>query len=136
MAPIDSPGSRPGAGVHLVSRRAALRMAGAAALTLPASPLLATPLPNNIIGVFSSSARELDWREEPFTLGVASGAPRPDGFVLWTRLAPDALSANPTGGIRDGDREICYEIADEPSFRRIVQRGPAFRIRLRAFRPP
>ncbi len=24
----------------------------------------------------------------PFTLGVASGDPAPDGFVLWTRLAP------------------------------------------------
>ena len=23
----------------------------------------------------------------PFTLGVASGQPSPDGFVLWTRLA-------------------------------------------------
>ena len=25
----------------------------------------------------------------PFTLGVASGDPTPDGIVLWTRLAPD-----------------------------------------------
>ncbi len=24
----------------------------------------------------------------PFTLGVASGDPSPDGFVIWTRLAP------------------------------------------------
>jgi phosphodiesterase/alkaline phosphatase D-like protein len=24
----------------------------------------------------------------PFTLGVASGDPAPDGFVIWTRLAP------------------------------------------------
>ncbi len=24
----------------------------------------------------------------PFALGVASGAPRPDGVVVWTRLAP------------------------------------------------
>jgi alkaline phosphatase D len=28
----------------------------------------------------------------PFTLGVASGDPTPDGFVLWTRLAPDPLA--------------------------------------------
>jgi alkaline phosphatase D len=27
----------------------------------------------------------------PFTLGVASGDPSPDGFVLWTRLAPIPL---------------------------------------------
>ncbi|MES2106982.1 MAG: alkaline phosphatase, partial [Pseudomonadota bacterium] len=25
----------------------------------------------------------------PFTLGVASGSPRPDSVVLWTRLLPD-----------------------------------------------
>lgn len=32
----------------------------------------------------------------PFSLGVASGDPSPDGFVLWTRLAPDPLA--PRGG--------------------------------------
>ena len=25
---------------------------------------------------------------DPFTLGVASGMPRPDSVVIWTRLAP------------------------------------------------
>src|SRR2546430_16787434 len=29
---------------------------------------------------------------DPFTLGVASGDPLPDGVVLWTRLAPDPLA--------------------------------------------
>jgi alkaline phosphatase D len=33
----------------------------------------------------------------PFTLGVASGYPRVDGAVLWTRLAPDLLA--PAGGM-------------------------------------
>lgn len=28
------------------------------------------------------------WRADPFSLGVASGMPRPDSVVLWTRLAP------------------------------------------------
>jgi alkaline phosphatase D len=27
----------------------------------------------------------------PFTLGVASGNPAPDGVVLWTRLTPEKL---------------------------------------------
>src|SRR5262245_32872916 len=35
---------------------------------------------------------------DPFTLGVASGDPTPEGIVLWTRLAPDP--ANP-GRLRD-----------------------------------
>ena len=30
----------------------------------------------------------------PFTLGVASGDPSPDGVVLWTRLAPDPLHSS------------------------------------------
>ena len=28
----------------------------------------------------------------PFTLGVASGSPKDDSMVLWTRLAPDPLN--------------------------------------------
>lgn len=29
--------------------------------------------------------------EYPFQLGIASGDPLPDGFVIWTRLAPRPL---------------------------------------------
>ena len=35
----------------------------------------------------------------PFTLGVASGDPTADGFVLWTRLAPDPLAPGGAGGM-------------------------------------
>ena len=35
----------------------------------------------------------------PFTLGVASGDPTPDGVVLWTRLAPDPLAPDGRGGM-------------------------------------
>ncbi|HEV8388786.1 MAG TPA: alkaline phosphatase D family protein [Dongiaceae bacterium] len=129
MAPTDSPKTRTRVGAQLLTRRAALRMAGAAALALPASRLLAAPLPTIAIRVATPTARQFDWRDDPFTLGVASGAPRSDGFVLWTRLAPDPLSADPAGGVPDrpegGDREIKYEIADDPAFRRISQRGTA-----------
>ena len=44
----------------------------------------------------------------PFSLGVASGDPLPDGIVLWTRLAPDAARgrrhADGAGRGRLGDR--------------------------------
>ena len=30
-------------------------------------------------------------RSDPFTLGVASGDPVPDGVVLWTRLGEEAV---------------------------------------------
>ena len=123
MAPTDSPGDE--SGTRLLTRRAALRMAGAATLILPATPLLAASLSNSTTHAFAPSARQFDWKDDPFTLGVASGAPRPDGFVLWTRLAPDPLSAEPTGGMTGGDREIAYEIADDPGFQRIAQKGRA-----------
>ena len=39
------------------------------------------------------NARAADWpRDNPFTLGVASGDPLPTGVVLWTRLAPKRSS--------------------------------------------
>ena len=65
------------------------------------------------------------WTADPFSLGVASGAPRPDGFVLWTRLAPDPLSANPStpGGMTGGDVPVAYEIAGDETMRDIVRRG-------------
>ena len=45
----------------------------------------------------------------PFTLGVASGDPWPDGFVLWTRLAPEPLALDGCAGrhpdqLRDRER--------------------------------
>ena len=41
----------------------------------------------------------------PFTLGVASGDPVPDGVVLWTRLAPDPLV--PGGGMPGHATWVC-----------------------------
>jgi alkaline phosphatase D len=63
----------------------------------------------------------------PFSLGVASGAPRPFGVVLWTRLAPDPLSADPAtpGGMSGGDVQVAYEVAADPAMRDIVRRGTA-----------
>ena len=37
--------------------------------------------------------------QTPFTLGVASGDPAPDGFVIWTRLAPEPLAPDGRGGL-------------------------------------
>ena len=62
--------------------------------------------------------------DTPFTLGVASGCPRPDGFVLWTRLAPDPLAADGAGGLR-GDVPVTWEIAADDRMARVVQRGVA-----------
>jgi alkaline phosphatase D len=68
------------------------------------------------------------WRAgDPFSLGVAAGAPRPDGFVLWTRLAPEPLSNDPEtpGGMHGGDVGVGYEIAADAAMHDIVRRGQA-----------
>ncbi|MEZ0496693.1 alkaline phosphatase [Sphingomonas sp. IW22] len=60
---------------------------------------------------------------DPFTLGVAAGDPSPDGFVLWTRLAPDPQS--PDGGMPPIDVPVRWEVAEDSAFRRIVRAGSA-----------
>jgi alkaline phosphatase D len=101
-----------------IDRRRFVGGAGAGLIGLIAAP-----------AVFSGAfAQERRWSGgDPFSLGVASGAPRPDGFVLWTRLAPDPLSPDPAtpGGMTGGDVPVTYEIAGDPAMRDIVRRGIA-----------
>ncbi len=58
----------------------------------------------------------------PFTLGVASGAPLPDGAVLWTRLAPDPAAG---GGMSPQDVVTRWEVAADDSFSEVVDSGEA-----------
>ncbi|MFZ5461974.1 MAG: alkaline phosphatase D family protein [Pseudomonadota bacterium] len=75
-------------------------LSGAAVLLLPACASgVATPA----------------WRDYPFSLGVASGSPLPDGVVLWTRLLPA-----PPGAVA-----VRWELARDEHFRDIVQSGAA-----------
>jgi alkaline phosphatase D len=59
--------------------------------------------------------------DNPFTLGVASGYPTPDGFTLWTRLAPQPFEAG--GGLPSAAVQVQWEIAHDDRFRHLVQRG-------------
>jgi alkaline phosphatase D len=56
----------------------------------------------------------------PFTLGVASGDPLPDGVVLWTRLTP--MPTDPAAMPAD-DVTVAWELARDESFREVVQCG-------------
>jgi alkaline phosphatase D len=47
---------------------------------------------------------------DPFSLGVASGDPTPDGVVLWTRLAPDPLNG---GGMPARPVPVRWQIATD-----------------------
>ncbi|RZT15105.1 alkaline phosphatase D [Kribbella sp. VKM Ac-2569] len=60
-----------------------------------------------------------------FALGVASGDPRPDGFVLWTRLAPTPLAVDGHGGMPAGEVPVQWEVAEDSRFRNVVRRGLA-----------
>ncbi|MBF6253255.1 alkaline phosphatase D family protein [Nocardia farcinica] len=65
------------------------------------------------------------WSDDPFTLGVASGDPAPDGVVLWTRLAPDPFAPDGHGGMMNAPVSVDYEVAHDEQFRSVVQRGTA-----------
>lgn len=62
---------------------------------------------------------------DPFTLGVASGEPSPDGMVIWTRLAPVPLADDGLGGMPWRMVDVEWEIATDERFRGIEQRGMA-----------
>lgn len=76
---------------------------------------------------FMSSGNQRLWATPvfdsyPFTLGVASGDPLPDGIVLWTRLAPKPLEG---GGLPHVAIDVEWEIAADELFHQPVQRGRA-----------
>ena len=62
-------------------------------------------------------------RSDPFTLGVASGDPEPDGFVLWTRLAPTPLAEDGLGGMPSRPVAVEWELSLDERFKRVVRRG-------------
>ena len=62
----------------------------------------------------------ISWDTDPFVLGVASGSPAMDGFVLWTRL-PGA----PRGFEAFKSVPVNYEIAADEAMKRIVRKGQA-----------
>ena len=58
--------------------------------------------------------------KDPFTLGVASGDPLPDGVVLWTRLAPDPLAG---GGMGASPVDVEWLIARDDAMKDVVRSG-------------
>ncbi|MGW5878171.1 alkaline phosphatase D family protein [Nocardiopsis terrae] len=60
---------------------------------------------------------------EPFSLGVASGDPRHDGVVLWTRLAPDPLAEDGLGGMPDRTVEVEWQVSHREDFSTLAASG-------------
>ena len=64
-----------------------------------------------------------------FPLGVASGSPTPDGFVLWTRLldgpVPGTVPFDTPRLPLPAALTVRWEVAEDEAFRRIVRTGQA-----------
>ena len=82
-------------------------VAGAAAATIAAPAIL--------------RAQNGGFTAAPFSLGVAAGDPAPDGFVIWTRLAPEPLAEH--GGMAMMPVEVRWEVGTDDQLRNIVARG-------------
>jgi len=92
-----------------ISRRTFNRMAAAT------GALAALPF-----GVAQSQVR---FGSPPFQLGVASGDPSADGFVIWTRLAPEPFDP---GYLGQAIFEVTWEVAEDSAFARIAKTGVAW----------
>ena len=91
--------------IHTIGRRAVL--AGGAVLVAAPAILRAQQL----------------FAAYPFRLGVAAGDPSADGFVIWTRLAPEPLERH--GGMPMGPVEVTWQVARDEAMRDIAQSGKA-----------
>lgn len=91
-------------------------LAAMAKLTTPPNPLRRSLLQAALLAgsapLFIRHALAAD--AERFGLGLASGCPRPDSVVLWTRL---------TGADLPAQAEVGWELAEDEGFRKIVARG-------------
>ncbi|MGA5296678.1 alkaline phosphatase D family protein [Streptomyces koyangensis] len=98
-----------------LDRRRLLTLGGAAAALAFATNLPAA----GAAQAAGFDARRL--REDPFTLGVASGDPHPSSVLLWTRLAPRPFE--PDSGLPAQRITVEWELARDERFRRVVRRG-------------
>ncbi|GAA4672730.1 alkaline phosphatase D family protein [Streptomyces youssoufiensis] len=102
-----------------ISRR---RLIGAAGVTGAALGLFSA-------GLSSGSAWAAPrYEDDPYRLGVASGDPAADGFVLWTRLAPDPLAVDSRGGMPERKVAVEWQVATDERFRHVVRHGRAWAV--------
>lgn len=94
-----------------INRRAFLSTASAALLLQASRGMALSAPPTTVL------------RANPFLLGVASGDPEPDGFVLWTRLSTDTRRGD--GALPTTAIPVRWEVATDAGFHRIVQKGTA-----------
>ena len=94
------------------TRRQLINRFGVAAGAFIAVPMLAR-----------EAFAQVAFTSDPFQLGIASGDAAPDGFVLWTRLAPKPFEIQ--FGMGNQPVEVDWEVASDEAFASIVQSGKA-----------
>lgn len=95
---------------YALSRRRLLTVFGGAAVTA-----LSIPLDSG------KALAQAVFKSYPFQLGVASGDPSPDGFVIWTRLAPEPFEIG--YGMPMAPVAVDWEVSDAANMRNIVAKG-------------
>lgn len=113
-----------------LSRREFLSFMGAtlaatACGDMPQGASMSTALPGivtdrGVVGQPAPRAPKLP--DDPFQLGVASGDPLADGFILWTRLAPAPLKSA-DAGMPPVDVPVTWELARDEQFGEPVASG-------------
>jgi len=113
---------------RILARRATRRLAllgiatgafGLMAISLPGRPTRVLAQDGTPIASPVPAARAA-FGAYPFSLGVASGDPAPNGVILWTRLAPVPSAS---GGMDPIPYDVQWEIANDDAFGSIVQSG-------------
>ncbi len=95
---------------YAFSRRRLLSVFGGAAVTALAIPLES-----------GKALAQAVFKTYPFQLGVASGDPSPDGFVIWTRLAPEPFEIG--YGMPMAPVAVDWEVGDAANMKTIVAKG-------------
>ncbi len=73
-----------------------------------------------LLGLPGTNWGKQSWASNPFSLGVASGAPTHDGIVLWTRLDPVCVEA---AGLNGQAVPVTWQLAHDAQFSRIAAQG-------------
>ena len=76
-----------------------------------------------VLGTGRQALADPIFADYPFQLGVAAGDPLPDGFVIWTRLAPKPLEIG--NGMPSAPVPVKWEVASDAGFGTVVRSGEA-----------
>jgi len=98
---------------NTISRRAYLAGSASFLIALGSSRIFGEQATGTRLPVFSGY---------PFTLGVASGDPDAEGFVLWTRLAPSPLEG---GGMPAVPVKVQWRVCEDEAMTKVVAKGEA-----------